>query len=636
MLKRFDIRKYYYTPKGSAFLKFFQDDVTPLVDILVRETLQNSLDAFRKEEEPVRVDYQLTEIDSGSISELLSNEVEALKIPQSYKTLVLRDRNTKGLDGDATTIRSSSNVGNFQKLVYTFGEARDDAGAGGSFGLGKSILYKIGIGLVFYYSRIAIDTSDEAYEERLIAVWIENEENGKLHNQTGICLFGEVEGSECLPITDPSKIQTFCNTFQIKRLSGKETGTTMIIPGIDDAVINKSTLKTSVLRWYSPRLSRFWGDNRKRIGGKSLLEVYLQGNEKPVVVSEDQFSFLVSLLYHKALNPDDTNLGLVSSLIFGDLHQEIKLEEIFYRREKTRLGTLSWILVPESKFGSSEIYKSLKSELEEDTRLKLFLRSRMPGMIIDYDVKTLSKIDLKDFPEGTCLIAFFVLNSLGVDNSSHSNFENYFRSLEKANHKAWEDKKDSPRKYSRHIDKEVRSKISTRLNALAPERVEGSPERKLGEKLFHALNLKQLSKDKIGKAPWERRMSKARPQASFEIISVIREAVRPFEIDSKIECSLKGKQKGIIQFEIAGGDKEISYADWRENFPNKLYPIKIKSPKLKKSKEIEGQLEAKLYENKIELSNNSNDTFDRIVISATLEIADAGYTITIRKGDQKG
>lgn len=68
----------------------------------------------------------------------------------------------------------SDDHGNFFKLIFDTGKKQTQVGAGGNWGFGKSVYYRVGMGIVVFYSRIKIEGS---YESRLIITLVENEEN---------------------------------------------------------------------------------------------------------------------------------------------------------------------------------------------------------------------------------------------------------------------------------------------------------------------------------------------------------------------------------------------------------------------------------------------------------------------------
>ena len=86
---------------GDAILKSLQNTDFSLTDIIVRESLQNALDASRRNSEQTRVDFVTGEFRTGE----LNHEFEGIaeKLDELYdgiaEFLAISDRNTCGLDG---------------------------------------------------------------------------------------------------------------------------------------------------------------------------------------------------------------------------------------------------------------------------------------------------------------------------------------------------------------------------------------------------------------------------------------------------------------------------------------------------------------------------------------------------------
>ena len=146
------------TQSGSSLLKLIQNNNMPILDLLVRESIQNSLDA-KNEKDP----YVTVEFLTGEFNKLaLNNELEGIKDSlnkkywkNEYKYIAIRDSNTVGLTGKMHYDEVTDNqYGNLLKLIYEISKPQETEGAGGSWGLGKTVYFRVGIGLVIYYSRI--------------------------------------------------------------------------------------------------------------------------------------------------------------------------------------------------------------------------------------------------------------------------------------------------------------------------------------------------------------------------------------------------------------------------------------------------------------------------------------------------
>ena len=165
------------TQSGSSLLKLIQNNKTPVLDLLVRESVQNSLDAHKADAKSVTVEYLTGTFSSRKLSGELEGITAALikRFPSDKcQYLAICDSNTVGLTGemDVQNVRGN-NYGNLLKLVYEICKPQEAEGAGGSWGLGKTVYFRIGIGLVIYYSRI--DDGNGKYSSRLAASYVENE-----------------------------------------------------------------------------------------------------------------------------------------------------------------------------------------------------------------------------------------------------------------------------------------------------------------------------------------------------------------------------------------------------------------------------------------------------------------------------
>lgn len=162
------------TGDSNSIFRGLQNYDMPLLDLFVRESLQNSLDAANANEEEVPVLF-----DTGSFSnERLASHFSGIDLlkkfgKKEYKFLTVQDYKTKGLSGPACHADVKGNqYGNFQKLVYQIQKPQENTGAGGSHGLGKTIYFRLGlIGLVIFYTRIKKENGE--FETRLAAAFAE-------------------------------------------------------------------------------------------------------------------------------------------------------------------------------------------------------------------------------------------------------------------------------------------------------------------------------------------------------------------------------------------------------------------------------------------------------------------------------
>lgn len=232
---------------GSVTLKSLQNDYVPELDLLVREAIQNSSDASLEEAgDSFKVNFTTGYFcpkDFNSFMTALDTSLNELFPNDQAQFLEIRDTKTRGLTGPihiADII--GEDHGNFFKLIFDTGKRQTQEGAGGNWGFGKSVYYRVGIGIVVFYSRIK---TDEGFESRLIITLVEDE-HGKNADGTDSALLNKInkksagkawwgyeDGEDFLPVTDQELINTILNVFHIAPFKEDETGTSIIIPYID-------------------------------------------------------------------------------------------------------------------------------------------------------------------------------------------------------------------------------------------------------------------------------------------------------------------------------------------------------------------------------------------------------------------
>jgi hypothetical protein len=138
----------------------------PLLQVLVRETVQNSIDAAQRDSK--LIDFRIsTETKSGTdlrkIRTLFAAAEHRAELPlaelfssNSITTLTLSDRGTYGLDGPTrANDHSGSERRNFVNFFRNIGQAGISAGKGGTYGYGKSVLFVASrLSTILVYTRV--------------------------------------------------------------------------------------------------------------------------------------------------------------------------------------------------------------------------------------------------------------------------------------------------------------------------------------------------------------------------------------------------------------------------------------------------------------------------------------------------
>lgn len=462
---------------GAFLLRAMQNEDMPRLDLLVRESVQNALDAAldRQPGGEVRVGFHVRAHTAETIASLLDEGIDRKMLLKRYPTggqmLEIRDSMTEGLTGPLgfDEIGTDGVHGNLLKLVYEIGRTRSDAGAGGSWGLGKTCYFRMGAGLVFYYSRIRLG---DGYQERMVASLVEDETSPdrlQRDTRTGIGWWGARDG--LTPITRTSQIHHALDRLRIQPFMGDETGTSVIIPFLrddlaplvdgdgDDSLARRpwwygsqeAYIRVALERWFCARL-----DNRHFATGPRLVASV---NGK-VITAETMLPVFqaTQALYNRAIGvPVEegdylTRVDVASDAIIG---QEVAPRNLFAPRGPA--GNVAAALFTPEQLGMGA------PDNEHDPATCVFGRAdavppyrplvtfmRRPGMCVCWDDSTERRGwsgGLPGLADGRYLVAVFVPcqeRILANDprrtrDEQPISLESYLRGCERADHAAWHD-----------------------------------------------------------------------------------------------------------------------------------------------------------------------------------------------------
>lgn len=512
---------------GSGTLKSLQNDNIPELDLLVRESIQNSSDASLKEPgNNFKVAFNTGTFTPSQFNFFITDLEEKLNqtFPQENADfLEIRDTRTSGLTG---CIRKSEinhdDHGNFFKLIYDTGKEQTQANAGGNWGYGKSVYYRVGIGIVIYYSKIKLD--DGNYESRLIVTVVEDEnkkdESGNdatllrslNPGSQGKAWWGIRDGEDLLPVTDPEFIKAVLDAFNLKPFKENETGTSVIIPYIDnerllgDIIPQGSEIKEDVKnsfisswgnsiedylnlaiqRWYAPKIH-----NRNLTGicnDKKWLNVSVNNSS----IRKKQllpFFYLVQELYNAAL-------AKTYHVDYEcDIPSEVKCYPVNIRGYLDGSSTAGYIAVTritkEELFGDRPELSPYdyvgKFEADGGINEPIVMYTREPGMVIDYPVTgPWVKGITPPESESEFLFAFFMPDTkknlkpdLSVKEYAGMTLGEYLRSCEASDHMNWAD----PAKMSivTRIQKNTVNRIEDHRAAFEPKTIEAAASKLSGK-----------------------------------------------------------------------------------------------------------------------------------------------------------
>lgn len=467
---------------GSGVLKALQNDSLPELDLLVREAVQNSADAaLDMEGDSSNVSFKIGEFvpwklncEFESIYTVLNERFSG----GSATFLEIRDSKTVGLTGPVDVEHIAGNDGdhgNYFKLVFENGQEQTNSNAGqagGSWGYGKSVYYRVGIGLVLFYSRIKTSTG---FESRLVASLVEHDKTGESilkevqRDSIGRAWWGARTSSaqeQVFPISDEGYIERLLDIFSLRPFSGEQTGTSIVIPyineerllkgifpdecGVSEEVIQTCSWKDSVSeyielavqKWYAPRI---FNKHLDQFPEHKWLMVRV--NEVSIRTQNMRPFFVLSQeLYNAGLSE---NAGIHYTPTSFPMIKTIPIPS--KKVEGGIAGHLALAKVNAADFGQNNstispyVYLRLFTKTPLNDPIVMFART--PGMILSYRIEGEWAKGLKR-PEGDdeFVVMFFVPKCEAKLKSSISDPEykdmplgEYLRKCEKSDHLDWND-----------------------------------------------------------------------------------------------------------------------------------------------------------------------------------------------------
>jgi hypothetical protein len=597
------LRNEYMGISGSSLLRVIQNNDMPILDLLTREAIQNSLDAKLDNNASVDVEINISKFDENK----LANTIEPFgnKLLEKYKNQKLdtfisfSDTNTTGLIGPKNMSEVINNdYGKFINLIFNIGKAQTMENAGGSWGYGKTVYYRAGIGLVIFYSRIKYD---DKYESRMVISLVEDEGNTIIPSyknenrpKTGIMWFGRKNGEldQLNPITNEDEIKQILEIFQLNVFDGDSTGTKVIIPFIDEKKLLDDTnkddnilpwndsvdkyIKVAVQRWYSPRLMN------PRFKDNPYLKLKI--NNKYFNPEEDFLPLFkkIQQLYNVGIGAiKDNNVKI----------ENIKLMSTFVSESKA--GKIAYAKVNKDELKMNPPYNEPSPYLqifntkynEKDDGYPIITFCRRPGMLLKYDIEESWSNSIKS-NEDNYIIGLFIANSNNIvkvkeDNEGKS-FEKYLRECEKADHTDWIDLSN----YT--IIKRIQNQIKNKINNCY-EDIVYEENRSVDTRLSRTLTNRLLPPLGFGKRPSSfnknekentiatTKFLKKSPKSNLDLIdeSIIRNGIdKTISKDFEINFNLNDR-KIEYEFEIAAEDFNYTGNKWEEDFENNEFPIEL-------------------------------------------------------------
>ena len=352
-------------------------------------------------------------------------------------------------------------------------KAQDAEGAGGSWGIGKTVYYRIGAGLVIYYSRVKID--DGSYQERLVAALVEDEtKEGGLLSQfkmnQGVAFFGEAsEKGKVSAIINEAYIHSFLKIFNIPCFAAAQTGAVIIVPFIDEKGLLESNsaegetknwwetsleqyLKVSLLRWYFPRMCPSYP---KKYGPRLIALV----NGSPLTTNEETLIFAKFNELYRACYAND----------FQPWIKKIAIERERRFADKT-IGYFAYGKVSKNElkiisrhFPTPYAY-TLTENNGGESNSPIIAFTRKPGMVVNY-VTDGPSIGSLCCQKDEYIIGVFSLSSENkLQFPVVMNLDEYIRQSEKSDHMSWTDHETGKNQQKIWVVRTILNGIKEELN----------------------------------------------------------------------------------------------------------------------------------------------------------------------------
>lgn len=619
MLDREILKTDYGVSYGSVTLKSLQNDNIPELDLLVREAIQNSSDASLKEPgDSYAVNFITGVFNPKAFNEYITGLEDVLNRRYADVTasfLEIRDTRTCGLTGKVRKNEiKKDDHGNFFKLIYDTGKRQTISVAGGNWGFGKSVYYRVGIGIVIFYSRIRTENS---YEDRLIITLVEDESktnetgeditllNGIEPRSAGKAWWGHKQDEDLLPITDKESIAKILELFGSKTFKENETGTAIIIPYIDakrllDGIIPVESdiepgikshfvevwasslsdyLRLSIQKWYAPKI------HNRTLPDFCKNKWLIVSVDNTPIKKQDMLPFfrLTQELYTAALakaydydykSEAFPNIELLPINIMNYFSSGMTAGYIaLIRISKTELNGTQNVLSPYAYIG----------KFEEDgggLNEPIIMYSRDPGMVIEYATTGawVKNLTLPDSPDDF-IFGFFVpitdkliKKDLAIAEYAEMPLGEYLRECEASDHMRWID--PVRMQIVQRIQKNVVNQINKRIKASALVNIDATASKlsnRLGKKLLPRIGYGKNTKLGLGSGSGSASGTKMH-NINFIITS---QSIHGNEAELKYTLKLShGKKQASLSMMIASEAGWIDALSWKEDIGTN-FPVEI-------------------------------------------------------------
>ncbi len=243
---------------------FTEDSIADPARALVREAVQNVLDA-RRGEDPIRVRIRLGSIPEHHAAPYLSGlrpHVEAV-VPgateafdgEDCRFLVIEDFGTTGLTGDLEASGPTPGIrNNYYSFVWAEGSSSKSQGDRGRWGLGKYVFPKSSRVFSFFALTVqhpAGETPVLRDGEGRLLIGISVLKNHRVGDTDHVPdgYWARDPEDRAMPFVDPATIDEFCTTWSVERTSS-QGGLSLVVPHLDPQVDRAALLHAIVAEYF--------------------------------------------------------------------------------------------------------------------------------------------------------------------------------------------------------------------------------------------------------------------------------------------------------------------------------------------------------------------------------------------------
>lgn len=293
----------------------FFDDADNLDDVssLVRESIQNSIDARVDFDSPVRVSFRISELKPGApglaqqFAGLAAHMVATRQISvddrlaQGCRYLVVEDFNTTGLRGythNEMPSDATKKTENFYYFVHAEGDTNKSGGDRGKWGIGKVVFPKISSLKTFFLISVRNIGGNSVDKVGIGQALLKTHKiDGKEYQPDGwLAEFSEEEGYSSLK---GDALDSLGSTFEVIR--EQETGLSVIVPFVNEVITSPSIIHAVIREYYlaiinEELICEVTDENGvKRVLTSETLEELVKDLEFERVDQRDEFLAQISL-----------------------------------------------------------------------------------------------------------------------------------------------------------------------------------------------------------------------------------------------------------------------------------------------------------------------------------------------------